>query len=178
MLHGQGIYRWPDGRQYRGEFQNGVKTGVGELTWANGNRYIGMFAADDRSGLGVHYWRDGTVYRGHFAQGRMDGFGVKRLPDGELELQAWRAGALNNSKAVQAITHCQFSYQDRAWMFVSEDCINGLAHGEGVAVSLDGDLIIPSGRFVLGNLVSGSTIALPEIQQELLTLPDTPGSSG
>ena len=40
-------------------------------------------------------------------------------------------------------------------MFRGPDCINGLAHGRGPAVSLDGQLYIPEARFVLGHLVDG-----------------------
>ncbi len=49
-------------------------------------------------------------------------------------------------------------------MFVSSECINGLAHGIGMAVTLDGDHIVPNGRFVLGRLVEGEVLTLPEDQ--------------
>ena len=41
------------------------------------------------------------------------------------------------------------------WMFRSESCINGLAHGEGLAVRVDGQAYVANGRFVLGRLVAG-----------------------
>jgi hypothetical protein len=40
-------------------------------------------------------------------------------------------------------------------MFESAECINGLAHGAGLAASLDGGQIVVNGRFVLGTLVEG-----------------------
>ena len=45
-------------------------------------------------------------------------------------------------------------------MFDSDSCINGLAHGRGLAVSLDGDYIVIDGHFVLGRLVEGRPVAL------------------
>ena len=49
----------------------------------------------------------------------------------------------------------------RAWMFSADSCINGLAHGRGVAVSLDGDIVVIDGRFVLGQMVAGELINIP-----------------
>ena len=43
----------------------------------------------------------------------------------------------------------------RPWMFESHDCVNGLAHGRGLAVSIDGDGVAPEARCVLGKLVEG-----------------------
>ena len=47
-------------------------------------------------------------------------------------------------------------------MFHSDECLNGLAHGEGLAVSEDGGLIIPRARIVLGKIVRGNAIEMPE----------------
>ena len=46
------------------------------------------------------------------------------------------------------------------WMFDSPACINGLAHGAGTAVQLDGEQIIVDGRVVLGRLVEGEIKSL------------------
>jgi len=51
----------------------------------------------------------------------------------------------------------------RQWMFASTQCINGMAHGEGLAVSLDGRLLIPEGKFILGQLVGGNVLEIPEV---------------
>ena len=36
-----------------------------------------------------------------------------------------------------------------------------LAHGKGVAVSLDGDFVVADGVFVLGQFVAGELIEIP-----------------
>ncbi len=54
----------------------------------------------------------------------------------------------------------------RQWMFDSTQCINGLAHGTGLAVSLDGRLLIPKGKFILGQMVSGSVLEIPEVDPD------------
>ena len=129
--------------------------GRGVFEWPNSNRYIGDFAEDTRSGLGIFYWRDGTVYQGEFIADKMHGYGVKQLPGGAMELQRWQGGALTSSQPLAAEPRCGLSIGERPWMFQSSECINGLAHGVGLAVSLDGDQIVVNGRFVLGNLVEG-----------------------
>ena len=40
-MHGQGIYTWPDGRIYDGEYANDVKDGFGIYRWADGRVYEG-----------------------------------------------------------------------------------------------------------------------------------------
>ena len=45
-------------------------------------------------------------------------------------------------------------------MFESDSCINGLAHGTGLAASVDGAKIVVEGRFVLGRLIDGEIESL------------------
>lgn len=33
IIEGQGEFKWPDGRQYFGEFLNGTMNGTGKLIW-------------------------------------------------------------------------------------------------------------------------------------------------
>ena len=39
--HGHGVYTWPDGRKYEGEYSNDKKHGFGIYIWADGRRYEG-----------------------------------------------------------------------------------------------------------------------------------------
>jgi len=158
---GHGTFSWEDGREYVGAFLNGKMDGEGVFSWPNGNRYVGTFVNDQRAGDGVFYWRDGTIYRGQFQDSKMHGWGVKKQPEGSSEVQLWRNGALDLRQSLASNGRCSVSHQDRSWMFDAQTCLNGLAHGVGMAASLDGNIIIPEGRFVLGKLVSGSTIVLP-----------------
>jgi hypothetical protein len=172
-LHGRGVFTWPDGRRYEGDFVAGLKRGDGIFEWPNGNRYVGRFEDDERQGLGVFYWRDGTVYRGHFAQNKMHGFGLKRHPDGEAEFQQWTAGVLAMSAVLANNPRCQMSIDEEPWMFQGDECVNGLAHGRGPAVSLDGGRYLGNARLVLGQLIEGEvrsldtstrSVAIPVVQ--------------
>ena len=158
--HGQGTYQYADGRRYRGPVRRGIRQGRGELAWANGNRYTGFFARDQRHGLGHFRWRDGTLYRGRFAFDRQHGPGIKELPNGEYTFEMWNSGDMTAAFPVQAVPRCQLQADGQPWMFESDLCVNGLAHGDGHAVRLDGMAYILDGRFVLGTLVRGEVQSL------------------
>jgi hypothetical protein len=160
-MHGEGRYVYADGRQYSGAFSSGVKNGAGFFSWPNGNRYDGSFVDGQREGGGVFFWRDGTVYRGQFQSNKQHGFGVKEQPNDLLELQQWRSGEIVQAWSIEANELCAFEFKDRAWMFSADTCINGLAHGRGAAVSLDGDFVLVEGHFVLGQMVAGELISIP-----------------
>lgn len=152
--HGDGVYEYPDGTVYQGQLEDGTKAGFGELM-QDGMRYRGWFADDERHGLGHYRSRDGTLFKGHFAFGRHNGPGVKETPDGELSFEVWDAGRLVGATDVMAVERCELVIESAPWMFHGDQCINGLAHGRGTAVRLDGTAYIEDGRFVLGQLVSG-----------------------
>ena len=165
-LTGLGQYKWQDGRSYTGAFQKGLKHGVGEFQWPNGNRYIGEFHDDLRNGRGLFLWRDGTVYTGNFAENKMHGWGVKSQAEAERVLQFWQQGTLEVNLAIHSFANCTLNYLETSWMFESPHCINGLAHGNGVAVTLDGQAVIENGVFILGRKVAGELIQLPSYDPE------------
>lgn len=40
-MHGEGIFTYPDGRSYKGQYKNNFKHGYGVYTWSNGRVYSG-----------------------------------------------------------------------------------------------------------------------------------------
>ncbi len=36
-MHGKGLYKWPDGREYYGDYVNNIKEGYGRFKWNNEN---------------------------------------------------------------------------------------------------------------------------------------------
>ena len=161
MPNGTGFFSWPDGRTFEGTFVDGMKSGYGVLvSIPNDNRYEGMFERDVRSGLGLFRSRDGTIYRGQFSDDKMHGYVVKQSPEGNLELQEWLQGELQLTRALEASMRCQLEIDGAGWMFEADNCVNGLAHGRGLAARLDGLEIIVDGRVVLGRLIEGDVLSL------------------
>ena len=39
MMHGEGIYKWPDGRKYIGRYYEDKKDGFGIYEWIDGRRF-------------------------------------------------------------------------------------------------------------------------------------------
>ena len=157
--HGDGVYEYTDGTVYQGQFADGSKAGFGELI-QDGARYRGWFADDERHGLGHYRGKDGTLFKGHFAFGRQNGPGVKETPSGELSFEVWDAGRLVGATDVMAVERCALVIDSAPWMFDGDQCINGLAHGRGTAVRLDGSAYIEDGRFVLGQFVAGELTSI------------------
>lgn len=149
-----------DGALYEGDEVAGVAEGNGVQRWADGRRYEGDFRAGQRHGLGVLILRDGTRFQGQFLDDLMEGFILRENPDGMREIQQWNAGELINAWPLRETPDCRLYLDNVLWMFVGGRCVDGLAHGDGLAARLDGNAVIPDGRFVLGRLVSGSRTLL------------------
>ena len=153
--HGRGAYTDPTGEAYEGAFRSGLKHGFGEHRLPSGNRYRGHFVNDRRHGLGEVLWIDGEVYRGDFAMDEYHGYVVFEGKDRDREIGRWVNGEPLWRKPIAAIEACQFSIDEAVWMFDGRECVNGLAHGPGFAVRLDGRAVIENARAILGQLVTG-----------------------
>ncbi len=60
---------------YRGEFQKGVRHGMGEQWFDNGDYYKGSFVHDKREGEGEYQFPSGTYYKGSFVNNKREGEG-------------------------------------------------------------------------------------------------------
>ena len=164
---GLGTLRWPDKARFTGEYVAGEREGWGEFRSADGARYVGEYATGEREGQGTLIGADGTLFRGAFRAGRRQGYGVTVSPNGSsLTLERWSAGTRDARTAIRRSERCRLAHGDRRWMVRGSACVDGLAHGRGRAVSVDGTQFIEDGRFVLGRLVEGRAIALGQPPEE------------
>ena len=58
---GQGTFTWSDGKKYVGQFKDNKKNGQGTFTFANGNKYVGQFQDDKYGGFGTFYNANGSI---------------------------------------------------------------------------------------------------------------------
>jgi hypothetical protein len=82
----EGIYTFPDGREYKGELKDGVPHGSGIETWTTGSQYDGEFRNGKRHGQGTFIWGEdsdsrGDKYVGEWRDGKRHGQGVLESGD-------------------------------------------------------------------------------------------------
>lgn len=65
-MHGEGTYKWQDGRLYHGSYQNDKKNGHGVYIWADGRSYIGNWNEGKQDDIRVYLLPNGTVRRGQW----------------------------------------------------------------------------------------------------------------
>ena len=95
---GHGLFYWPNGDHYIGNFFCGFLDGSGVYTCSDGNKYEGGFDSDFMCGEGTFTWSNGNSYCGHFFDGAVDpayvgtftfgatGESVTSKPDGIMSL--------------------------------------------------------------------------------------------
>ena len=97
LAHGDGICLWDDGdhggrTDYAGQFENGVRSGIGVMRFADGTRYEGQWKAGKPAGYGNEAYPDGSKYTGHFQGDKRHGLGVYAFPDDSVYAGNWRDG--------------------------------------------------------------------------------------
>jgi hypothetical protein len=69
-MHYRGIYSWPDGRKYEGEYLDDKKDGFGIFTFADGKKYEGYWVDGKQHGIGRYTSLDGSVRWGKWENGK------------------------------------------------------------------------------------------------------------
>jgi hypothetical protein len=80
-MDGKGLFQWPDGRVYFGQFRAGQKQGKGMYMWPNGQYYEGDFKEDECNGMATLYYPDGKTFNGAWKDGKKHGKGVYTWPN-------------------------------------------------------------------------------------------------
>lgn len=68
------------------------KNGTGIFLYPSGAKYIGQFKDGEIHGIGTCYYTDGSTYRGEWAHRFQEGHGIKSLADGRTWEGAWKMG--------------------------------------------------------------------------------------
>lgn len=98
VLHGQGVEIWPNGIQYKGEFNMGMKHGQGKLMFPE-STYKGEFFNDEIHGQGEMIWNNGKKYKGQWEKGLMHGQGEFSWPN----KKSYKGSYKNNVKSGKGI---------------------------------------------------------------------------
>lgn len=161
-VNGQGIFVYPDGAKYDGQFKDKKSHGHGTHTYPDGGIYVGQFKDNkiegqgtytppDGSGKYVGRWKnnqfngqgtltssDGTKYVGGFKDGKKHGKGTFTYHGGEEYVGQFRDGKRNG--------YGTFTYPNGT-KYVGQ-WKNGKFNGQGT-------LTYPDGRKYIGEFKSG-----------------------
>ncbi|CAF1378187.1 unnamed protein product [Rotaria magnacalcarata] len=99
IMNGEGVESWPNGSKYHGQFYNNKRHGQGTFTWPDGRQYVGEYCNDYRQGYGVCIFPNGYKYEGQWYQGKRHGRGIEIFPDGHRY-----NGLFHNDKVVASPT--------------------------------------------------------------------------
>ncbi|ELU11746.1 hypothetical protein CAPTEDRAFT_112695, partial [Capitella teleta] len=160
-LHGQGKLTWPDGREFRGTFHEGMQDGWGTMTTPlpeGMEVYEGRWKMGKMHGNGCLRYANGDLYEGHFQEGKKWGHGVFRQgriniasnPEATVYIGEW----VNDRKQGFGV----LEYLTRGEKFMGM-WMDDNRHGNGIIVSLDG--IYFEGNFIHGK-ISGNGLLMTE----------------
>lgn len=100
MMHGEGTYKWLDGRMYHGTYQNDKKNGFGVYVWADGRAYIGNWTEGKQDEERVYILPNGTVRKGKW-EGNTRKDWLEITPEEQTQFKTRLANALRVAKDVE-----------------------------------------------------------------------------
>lgn len=81
-MEGKGVYTWPTGKVYEGDFKNDKKEGFGKFTWPDGRVYEGGWKNSKQDGEGKFTGKNGVVKTGVWEDGKRVKWNDIINPDG------------------------------------------------------------------------------------------------
>ena len=82
--------------EYKGDYENGLKSGKGKMIYKNGDIYEGEWKADKKNGKGKLIYSNGNIYTGTWESGKKHGKGTLRLKNNITFEQNYENGRIIN----------------------------------------------------------------------------------
>ena len=123
------------------------QNGSGIFKYPSGARYIGQFQNSQINGIGSCYYTDGSKYQGEWQNGRPHGNGIKIMPDGTRQEGVWEMGKLKQPKTQVVAKSPNVPTADGK----QTGCISGNCRdGKGIYIYPSGAVYI--GEFLSGEI--------------------------
>lgn len=187
---GSGVYVYPSGARYIGEFNNRERSGLGTCYYSDGGRYFGYWKDDRRHGEGIYTSSSGSDKMAEWRKGKLfelratlsfrspgktkrpktgclygdcnNGNGTMVYPDGAIYTGDFRDGKRNGFGECYFPRNAKFK---GTWQ-------NDLPHGNGTMVEADGSR--QSGYWGRGRLLAAEN-SIPVKQSSGASTQDDPG---
>ena len=96
-MHGEGVFSWKDGREFRGTYIRDKKEGFGTFEWPDGRTYQGMWANGKQHGKGIYTNANGEMRYGVWANSKR----IKWIDEEEYRAQEGEVTSGNLEAATQ-----------------------------------------------------------------------------
>lgn len=136
---GYGVYIYPSGGRYEGEFLKANPNGKGKLLFPNGDLYVGQWVNSYRQGTGILYMHNGDEYEGGFYFSKFHGIGKYKYVKGDVYQGNWQLG----------YQHGFGIYKEAGGAYYEGAFLHGSMEGVGKKV-------FPDGSFFQGNWKNGA----------------------
>ncbi|MBF0213841.1 MAG: hypothetical protein HQM00_09815 [Magnetococcales bacterium] len=90
--HGQGIYLYPSGDTYSGQWRDGIRHGQGVYQFKNGDIYSGEWQNNQKHGQGSYLFQNGQRYDGGWHLNKKHGVGTITFANGLRLRGQWENG--------------------------------------------------------------------------------------
>ncbi len=179
---GKGVYKYPSGAIFDGNFKGGKIAEYGTLYFSNGNVYTGQWSNQYREGKGELEFSNGDLYQGGFQKGKFQGKGVMQFSNGDRYdgdwvadqmygkgLYAYHNGDVYDGDFFEGAIHGYGTMKYHTGSVYEGNWENNLKSGDGVYRKTNGEKV--SGVWRNGKFASKSNSIVDSKQQSRINTP-------
>lgn len=158
-LMGKGIFYYTNGNVYTGDWQKNIRVGKGTLKMATGDTYTGDFKANVFWGYGIYKFSNGEIYEGEWYNDKAKGNGKYNFPTGEHYEGQFEDGKFTG--------YGKYIYTNKS--VYEGEWLDNKRHGEGTYTDKNGT--IQSGKWENDELVQRNNHEENKTPEELIAKP-------